>query len=185
MFDNQLNKDKIFLKFRVVPGISNLGVLLVIIGFLSLTFTMVAKDFTFLFYGLGLIFLGAALSFAPKYLLFDYKNKTIRNYFSWGIIKVGKTISIDDYDEIEVLKFDRTYRNQTLYHENASRNITYEVYLKSTKKRNSLMLCGFSDRESAMNFAVKHGNKLHLKINDKVVEANRKKIKHIRQQARR
>jgi len=185
MADKISNSDNIFLGIRVIPGVSNLGVLMVIIGVLSLIMIMVAKSILFLYYGLVFLALGVLFSFGPKYLKIDYANKTIRHYFNWGILKVGKHISISNFDEIEVIKFDRTYRSLSLYHGEESQSITYEIHLKSGTDNTNLMLCEFYDRDKAMEFAIKYGNKLGVEVKDKIVDAFREKMKRKKTSSRR
>ncbi len=169
-----MEKENIYLGFRVVPGVSNLGVVLIIIGILVSIATMITNDLSLLFYGGLFILLGLIVSFAPKYLRIDYKNKSIRHYYSWGIIKFGKTISIDEYEVMKVVKFDRTYRNLSLYHGEERRNVSYEVYIESPKENNRIMLCDFDSREPALDFAVKYGKKLNMRVEDKIVDFYKK-----------
>ena len=63
-----------------------LDVFLIIFSFISMLFTMTAKDVHFIYYGLALLIPGIIISFAPSRLLMDYKNKTIRNYFDRGLL---------------------------------------------------------------------------------------------------
>lgn len=185
MANKSSNSDNIFLGIRVIPWVSNLGVFLVIIGILSLIMIMVAKSIMFLFYGLAFLALGLLFSFAPKYLKIDYANKSIRHYFNWGILKVGKPIPIINFDEIGVIKFDRAYRSTSLYHGEERQSITYEIYLKSSTDNSRLMLCEFSDSEKAMEFAIKYGNKLGVEVKGKVVDAFRAKRKPKKASSRR
>jgi len=165
------------LGFRVVPGVSNLGVLFIIIGILVSIATMITNDLTLLLYGGLFILLGLITSFAPKYLRIDYKNKSIRHYYSWGIVKIGKTMSIEGYEVLKVVKFDRTYRSLSLYHGEETRNVSFEVYIESPEENSRIMLCGFDNRESALEFATKYGKNLNMRVEDKVMDFYKKKAR--------
>jgi hypothetical protein len=125
------------------PSMVFAGHMLMVFGILTLYFTITS---------LGLVCLGAIMAFTTSETLVDTEKRSYKSYLQlFGLLPIGKELSFDKDDTIEVKKFRGKYITYSTSNRQSSIEVSdYRVYLIKADSKKKNLLARFEKEDEAM-----------------------------------